>query len=326
MDKEKAKQVLGKQGYRIIGKNSAVKICNWTKKSLTDEGECYKQKFYGIESHRCAQISCTLFNCQNKCLHCWRNLDYTEQINPLEIDEPLEIINKSILAQRKLLEGFNGNSKTNKEKYKEAQEPMQFAISLTGEPTLYPKLGELVNELRKLRKTSFIVTNGLQPEILEKLNKEKNLPTQLYVSMNSPNEKLFNQWHRSSEKNAWNKFNQTLELFPKLKTRKVVRMTLVKGINSNMKNEFVKDYAQLIKKANPDFVEVKGFMSVGFSRQRNGMGYDSMPTQEEIQDFSKMLLEELKDSQYKFLDEHDFSRVVLLGKDKTKMKIKLEEH
>ena len=42
------KEILKKQHYEIAGKNehSAVQICRWTKKSLRDEGVCYKEKFY----------------------------------------------------------------------------------------------------------------------------------------------------------------------------------------------------------------------------------------------------------------------------------------
>jgi len=321
--KEKLKRILKKQHYGIVGEHSAVKICRWTKKSLIDEGICYKQQFYGIQSHRCAQITCTLFNCQNKCIHCWRNLDYTEDLNLNKLDPPQEIIAGCIKAQQKLLSGFKGNKKINLEKFKQAQEPTQFAISLTGEPTLYPKLGELINELRKQKKTTFVVTNGLEPEVLENLNKNNQLPTQLYVSLNSPNKELYNTWHKSKTKNAWKVFNKTLELFPKLNTRKVIRMTLVKGNNNNMLDNQIKDYTDLIKKANPDFVEIKGYMSVGFARNRKGMGYDVMPTHNEIKDYAKKLSKEFPE--FQILEEHEHSKVVLLGKNKEKMKIKEEE-
>nr|XP_023915154.1 S-adenosyl-L-methionine-dependent tRNA 4-demethylwyosine synthase-like [Quercus suber] len=43
---------LEKQGYKIIGSHSGVKICRWTKSQLRGRGGCYKHSFYGIESHR----------------------------------------------------------------------------------------------------------------------------------------------------------------------------------------------------------------------------------------------------------------------------------
>ena len=326
MISDKLKESLLKQHYRIVGKHSSVKICEWTKKSLIDneKGACFKEKFYGIKSHRCCQMSPSTVFCQNKCLHCWRAIELTDgnKMDKKLIDDPKEIIKGCIEAQRKLLIGFNGNKKVNKKKLKEAQEPMQFAISLTGEPTLYPKLGEMINELRKSGKTTFVVTNGLQQAILKKLNKERNLPTQLYLSMNSPNKEMYDKWHRSTEKNAWKKFNDTLALFPKLRTRKVIRMTLVKDLND--KDEQIKEYAKLINKAKPDFIEVKSYMAIGFSRDRKEMGYDKMLSHKEIKDYSKKLVKELKVG-YKVLAEHKLSRVVLIGKDKKRMKIKKKE-
>ena len=205
-----------------------------------------------------------------------------------------------------------------------AQVPKHFAISLSGEPTIYPYLSELIRELRKQKKTTFLVTNGLNPRVLLKLEKEDALPTQLYISFNTPNKKMYDEWHNSLEKNAWKKYNQSLEIIKKLakkKKRTVLRMTLVK--NLNMKKEHVKEYAKLIKKASPMFVEAKGYMSVGYARQR--LGYETMPFHKEIREFSKLLAKELKSSGYKILDEKIESRIVLIGKDKKDMKIKSNE-
>ena len=83
-----------------------------------------------------------------------------------------------------------------------------------------------------------------------------------------------------------------------------------------------KNYAELIKKANPMFIEIKGFMSVGYARER--LSYDKMPYHEDIVNFAKEILKHLKD--YKILDEHEFSRVVLLGKSKKDMKIKKKDY
>ena len=322
MISKKLIESLKKQHYAIIGNHSAVKICRWTGKSLKDEGVCYKEKFYGIKSHLCCQMS-PMILCNNRCIHCWRAIELGS-IKELSkgIDNPKEIIKNSIIAQQKLISGFKGNSKINMKKFKQAQEPNQFAISLIGEPTLYPKISEFIGELRKQGKTSFLVTNGLQPEVLNKLNKERNLPTQIYLSLNSSNKKDYDKWHKSLRINAWKKFNQTLELFKKLKnkTRTVIRMTLVKGMN--MKSEQVEEYIQLIKKASPDFIEVKGFMSVGFSRKR--LGYEMMPRHNLVRDYAERIAISLGNG-YKILNEHEASAVVLIGKDKKKMKIQKNE-
>ena len=319
----KLKKILEKQHYSIVGEHSAIQVCRWTKKSLLDEGACYKQKFYGIESHRCCQMSPSINFCENSCLHCWRALEYNlgMKISKRIADKPEKIIDSCILSQRKMISGFKGNKKINMKKWEEAQEPNQFAISLSGEPTIYPHLAELIKELRKRKISSFLVTNGLNPEVLKKLKKENALPTQLYISLNSPNEKMYKWWHRSKEKNAWKKFNRSLEIMRNLKTRRVLRMTLVK--EKNMREQDVGGYAKLIKKAMPDWIEVKGYMSVGFARKR--LGYETMPNHEEINKFAKKMEEELQKENYKILDEKKESRVVLLGKDRRNLKIKESE-
>ena len=318
---KKLKETLKKQSYGIVGKHSLVDVCEWTKNSLRGRGSCYKEKFYGIKSHRCCEVSPSAF-CQNKCVHCWRAIELSEnrKISLKECDNPVDLIDGFVKERAKLLMGFNGNPNTEKIKFKEAIDPTHFAISLIGEPTLYPKLGEMIKELRKRKKTSFIVTNGLQPAMLKKLSKQNALPTQLYISMNAGNKELYDKWHRSYEKNAWKKYNQTLTLLSKLKTRKVIRMTIVRDLNMSSKD--VKEFAFLIKKASPDFVEVKSFMSVGYARQR--MGYEKMPSHGEIKEFASTLAREIGNG-YKVLDEHIASRIVLIGKDKRKMKIQKRE-
>ena len=92
-----------------------------------------------------------------------------------------------------------------------------------------------------------------------------------------------------------------------------------------MKDEFIKDYAILIKKAKNDFLEIKGYMSVGYARKRKNMGYSDMPKYNEVKDFANKIAKSLEDEGYKILDEHEFSNVVLIGKDKKKMKIKKTE-
>src|SRR3989344_2768750 len=321
---EEIKQVMENQGYRFVGNHSIIKICMWTKKSIKNEGVCFKEKFYGIKSHLCCQMSPWLA-CENHCIHCWRpiELDFNKLIKNREIDSPSEIIDECIKAQRKLLSGFNIDknskkkqlSKANMKKYLEAQEPMHFAISLSGEPTLYPQVGELISELRKRGKTSFLVTNGLNPEKIMELGKKKQLPTQFTISVNAPNEELYNKLSRSIKKDAWKKLNESLKIFSGLQCRTILRINLIRDFN--MEEKHIIEYAELIKKTRPTFIHVKGYMAIGFARKR--LGYDRMPNDKEM----KIFVEKLATATgLKILDIHEFSRAWVLGENKNRLKIK----
>lgn len=323
---------LEKQQYGIFGNHSAVQVCRWTKNSLNKKGVCWKEKFYGIESHRCCQMSPAVMWCENKCLHCWRPIEMNLGTRLNEADDPKEIIDGIIEERKKLLMGFKGNKNVSEKKFNEALNPTLFTMSLSGEPTLYPRIGELFKEIRKRKAVSFLVTNGLNPEVIENLKKEE-LPTQITVSTNAPNEKLFKKWHRSSKKKAWERFNETLDVLKKLKgkTRRVIRLTLVKkgkdekaknNEMTNMAEENVKEYVKLIEKAEPNFVHIKGFMSVGYSRER--FGYDKQPWHYEVKRYAEKILKELKrkDKDWKILAQEKRSNVIMLGKKKRGMKIK----
>ncbi len=324
---EKIKKVLKKQHYRIVGNHSAIQICRWTKNSLRDEGVCFKEQFYGIKAHRCCQMTPAVMWCPNRCEHCWRATEYTigEKMEG-KLNSPKEIVDGCIEAQRKLLEGFKilpktkfkTSSKVNMEKWKEAQEPNHFSVSLSGESTLYAKIGELIQEIRSRRKTSFLVTNGLYPEKIKELAEKNQLPTQLTVTVNTSNQEQYLPFHKSSIKNAWKKLNETLEILSELNCRTVFRMNLVKGFN--MEEKYLKEFAELIKKANPKFVHVKGYMSVGFARER--LGYEKMPDNKEMQKAVDILTRE---TELKLLDKHERSRAYVLGKNKADMKIKKSE-
>jgi len=281
------------KGYQMVGNHSAVKTCLWLKKSLKDEGFCYKQKFYGISSHRCLQMTPAL-KCNLGCIHCWRPLDLLPEIK--EWDEPKFIVEESIKAQRRLLSGFFGTKGVNMEKLREAQEPNQVAISLIGEPTLYPRIDELVEEFNKRGMTTFLVTNGTNPRAVEIAD-----PYQLYISLTAYDEESHKSLNRPKG-NLWDKTNESLKIISEKDGRTVLRLTLMKGLN--MKPE---KFAPLIEKASPKFVEAKAYMHLGHSRFR--LERDAMPSHEEIRKFAESLE---KISDYRISDESPISRVVLL--------------
>ena len=138
--------------------------------------------------------------------------------------------------------------------HSEAMYPSHAAISLDGEPLLYPMMSDLVGEFRNNGMTSFIVTNGTLPEKLEALD---SLPSQLYLTLPAPNEKLYKKVCRPIIKNGWNRIITSLDLLESLSCRSLVRITAVKELNIN--ENLIKDYIRLVEKANPNFFEIKGF-------------------------------------------------------------------
>lgn len=298
------KAVLEKQHYRMAGRHSAVKLCTWTKKSIRDKGFCYKQQFYGIESHRCLQMTPSVLWCTQKCIFCWRNVEQTIGAQLSDCDEPGDVIDASIAAQRKLLSGYGGvPDMINKKKFREAQDPNQAAISLAGEPTTYPQIGGLVSEFKRRGFTTFLVTNGTLPERIRRL---ETLPTQLYLSLDAPDEEIYRKTCNPQSPKNWENIRETIRLFPSLDTRKVIRVTAVKDINM-LRPEA---YAKLMEEAQPDYVEVKSYMFVGGSRRR--LSLENMPSFPELERFADRLSEAIG---YAVKDYKRDSRVILLSKN-----------
>src|SRR5207244_352202 len=90
MDSQK-QEVLERQGYRIVGEHSGVKLCHWTKASLTKGIGCYKQTFYGIESHRCLQMTPAVDACNLACQFCWRTQEWGSN-SLLAADDPAFLV------------------------------------------------------------------------------------------------------------------------------------------------------------------------------------------------------------------------------------------
>lgn len=293
---EKLKKDLLNKKYGIYN-HSAVQICEWTKKSLRGVGECYKNQFYGVETYSCAQISPNVMWCDQNCIFCWRPAEnMLKRDIKAKVDAPKDIIDNLVRERYKLLTGFGGNENINVKKREIAlnEFPSHWAISLSGEPTLYPKLPELVIELKKRKvKSIFIVSNGQNPKMIKKLEKI-SLPTQLYISLDAWDEKSFLKINRSIRKDGWKRLLKSLNMLGKLNTRTVIRLTIIKGINDSKKA--IKEFAKIIDKANPDFLEIKSYMHLGYSRER--LKRENMPSNEDLNNFCKELDKHLKNLKY----------------------------
>ncbi len=306
------RDALQRQGYHILGSRGAFKPCQWQRMSLVGRGTCYKQKFYGIESHRCIQITPVVDKCTHQCEFCWRvtpadlGISWDQAaVSKEEVMSPDRLIDAALEANIRSLGGYNPTvtRRVSREKWLEARDPRHVAISLAGEPTLYPYLNELIDCIKHRGMTSFVVTNGTMPEVIRTLTP----PTQLYLTLAAPNRTTYRSVCRPIIKDGWERLLQSQQAIKSLPCRTVNRLTMVAGRNMIEP----RDYARLILSGEPDFVEVKGYMFLGESRRR--LDIKNTPSHMEIRAFSEKLSTL---TGYYLTDEQVESRVVLLSRDK----------
>ncbi|KAB2044930.1 hypothetical protein ES319_D01G125700v1 [Gossypium barbadense] len=295
---------LEKQGYKIIGSHRGVKICRWTKSQLRGRGGCYKHSFYGIESHRCMEATPSLA-CANKCVFCWRH-----HTNPVgkswqwKMDDPLEIVNTAIDLHTKMIKQTKGVPGVTQERLMEGLSPQHCALSLVGEPIMYPEINALVDELHRRRISTFLVTNAQFPEKIKMLKPV----TQLYVSVDAATKDSLKAIDRPLFGDFWERFIDSLKALKEKHQRTVYRLTLVKGWNT----EDVDAYSKLFVLGKPDFVEIKGVTYCG-SSATSKLTMENVPWHSDVRAFSEALA--LKSAgEYEVACEHAHSCCVLLAK------------
>ncbi len=283
--------------------HTAAQTCGWTANALRGEGRCYKNHFYGIQSHRCIQMT-PVVKCNERCVFCWRDhAGHAYELDGVEWDDPDAVAEASIELQRKLLSGFGGNDDVPERVFEEAMKPRHVAISLDGEPTLYPYLPELIESFHDRGITTFLVSNGTRPEIVEQCD-----PTQLYISVDAADRRTFEDVVKPVEDDAWERLIETLDVLAgKTETRTVLRTTLLAGYNTH----YPEWYAAMFDRADPDFIELKAYMHVGNSRGR--LDRDVMPEHEDVVAFTEAVQEYLPT--HPVLKEVEASRVALLARE-----------
>ena len=303
------KKKLNKAKYGVFN-HSAVELCHWTKKSFSDEATCYKHKFYGISTHRCMEMTPCAMNCENRCIYCWRPTEFYDTLEMPShlVDGPELIVHALLEERRKLISGFYGKRIVNTAKLDESLFPEHYAISLSGEPTMYPKLPELIKYLKKLKATKsiFLVTNGQEPDMLHRLQDEDALPTQIYLSTNASNKNMFYKINGPRHKDAWERYLKSLEFISTAKTRTVLRVTLIRNFNDDEKH--YSEFANLMEKGSPHFIELKSYMHIGMSINR--LEASNMLEMDEVRKFSQGISKHLLG--YLTMDESVISRIVVL--------------
>ena len=127
------------------------------------------------------------------------------------------------------------------------------------------------------------------------------------MSVDAPNKEVFDRLCKPKfDQAAFHKLEQTLELLPSLDTRTVCRHTLIKHESLGHHE----DYARLDNLADPDFIEAKGYVYVGNSR--NNLTIENMPSHDDVMGFSQRLAPLVG---REVLSERKESRVALIGKE-----------
>ena len=302
------RSALTKQGYNLIGTHSGVKICRWTKNQLRGRGGCYKHTFYGITSYECMEMTPSLA-CANKCVFCWRH-----HTNPVakewkwSQDSPDFLVKKAIEGQRAMIKPLKGVPGVMPERFEAAMNPTHCALSLVGEPIIYPEINQMVNELHDRKISTFMVTNAQFPEKIESLNPV----TQLYISVDAATESSMKAIDRPIFDDFWDRFLAGVDAIRNKGQRTVFRLTLVKDFNVAE----IDNYAKLIQRGQPDFVEVKGVTWCGESTASN-LTMSNVPFHKEVVDFCTKLAEACG-AQYELASEHEHSCCILIADTKFK--------
>lgn len=302
------RESLTKQGYRLIGTHSGVKLCRWTKSMLRGRGGCYKHTFYGIESHRCMETTPSLA-CANKCVFCWRH-----HSNPVgtewrwKMDDPESIVKGALENHYKMINQFKGVPGIIKQRLEEGMQAKHCALSLVGEPIMYPEINRLVKLLHSKGISSFLVTNAQFPEAIRNMDPV----TQLYVSVDASTKESLKKIDRPLFKDFWDRFIDSLKALSEKGQRTVYRLTLVKAWNV----EEIENYAQLVALGKPDFIEIKGVTYCGTSKASN-LTMENVPWHEEVVSFVQKLVDYLPN--YEIASEHEHSNCLLLAHNKFKI-------
>lgn len=300
------RKALTKEGYKIIGTHSAVKLCRWTKHQLRGRGGCYKHTFYGITSYQCMETTPSLA-CANKCVFCWRH-----HKNPVgrvwrwKTDDPAVLVQGAVERHQNMIKELKGLPGLITDRWQEAFTVRHCALSLVGEPIMYPYINEFCRELHARHISSFLVTNAQFPDKIAALEPI----TQLYVSVDAATKESLQAVDRPLFKDFWERFLECLRELQRKGQRTVYRLTLVKEYNMAE----LDNYAELIKIGQPDLIEVKAVTYCGKS-DGSDLTMKNVPWHEEVRNFCAALCEKVA-GEYGLAAEHAHSNCVLLAKKK----------
>merc|ERR1712087_671735 len=269
------------------------------------------------KSYQCMEMTPSLA-CANKCVFCWRH-----HTNPVGkewkwvTDKPEFILEAAMKNHKQMVKAMKGVPGVIKERLEEAQSRIRHcALSLVGEPIMYPHINEYLSLLHSKHISTFLVTNAQFPEKI----KNSGHITQLYVSVDAATKESLKAIDRPLFKDYWQRFLSSLDCIKQKRQRTVYRLTLVKSWNVGE----IADYSRLIARGLPTFIEVKGVTFCGKSDGSN-LTMENVPFHFEVIRFCEKLCEYLS-SDYEIACEHAHSCCVLIAKKELKINGKWHTH
>ena len=140
----------------------------------------------------------------------------------------------------------------------------------------------------------------------------KIAPTQLYLSLDAVDAESYAEICNpiGDAEYMWQNVQASLALLKQKEAegvRTAVRITLVAGCNDSVPEKF----AKIIDDTQPMYVEIKGYMYLGYSRMR--LSETAVPDMNAIRRFASAVADACR---YEIMDENEPSRVVCLRRRK----------
>nr|CCC92766.1 putative radical SAM domain protein [Trypanosoma congolense IL3000] len=304
---EQRRATLGSM-YTLVGSHSAVKLCRWQKSMMRGLGGCYKWTMYGIESHRCMEATPSM-GCANKCVFCWRlNTNPTATEWRWQVDDPRAIVEGMLSSHKALVHGVQGMPGVTAESLREAMNPRHCALSLVGEPVLYPYINDFLQLLHNERISTFLVNNGQFPDAIRNLTPV----TQLYLSVDAPNKDIMKILDRPVFLDFWDRFNQSVLWMRERKERTVFRLTMIEEFN--MSEDNLREYKAIFEMGRPNFIELKRLTPAFSGNAKSLLRIKNVPSWDRLKAYANRLCEVIFDGkEYSVASLHEHSGCILLA-------------
>lgn len=176
------------------------------------------------------------------------------------------------------------------------------ALSLVGEPIIYPRINEFLDALHAKGISSFMVTNAQFPQQMETLRP----CTQLYISIDGADKDELKAVDRPLFGDFYERFLTCIDMLRAKKQRTVFRLTLVNGWNDAQLGKYV----ELVRRGRPDFIEIKGVTYCGDSKA-SPLTIKHCPYHAQVREYCLRMAEQLDG--YDVACEHAHSNCVLIA-------------